>query len=109
MAELSSILFPIGVVLVALAFAAHVGHAVMLANGRRMALPVISAAPQPAYAGVVTGSFVTSTSRAAAGGPTLAASPSPLSRVATWLTIAAAVALGASMLLRGIVVGRGPW
>ena len=34
MAELSSILFPIGVVLVALAFAAHVGHAVMLANGR---------------------------------------------------------------------------
>ena len=35
MAELSSILFPIGVVLVALAFAAHVGHAVMLANGRR--------------------------------------------------------------------------
>ena len=38
MAELSSILFPIGVVFVALAFAAHVGHAVMLANGRRVAL-----------------------------------------------------------------------
>ena len=43
MAELSSILFPIGVVFVALAFAAHVGHAVMLANGRRVALPAMAA------------------------------------------------------------------
>src|SRR5262245_43588116 len=109
MAELSSILFPIGVVLVALAFAAHVGHAVMLANGRRVALPAIGAVRQPAYAGVVTGSFVTSTTRAAGAEPTLAASPSPLSRAATWLTWAAVVTLGASMLLRAIVVGRGPW
>jgi cytochrome c-type biogenesis protein CcsB len=109
MAELSSILFPIGVVLVALAFAAHVGHAVMLANGRRVLLPSMSATQEPAYAGVVTGSFVTSTTRAATGGPTIAASPSPLSRAATWLTIAAALTLGTSMLLRGIVVGRGPW
>ena len=46
MAELSSILFPIGVVLVALAFAAHVGHAVMLANGRRVALPALGAGSQ---------------------------------------------------------------
>ena len=69
MAELSSILFPIGVVLVALAFAAHVGHAVMLANGRRVALPALGAASQPAYAGVVTGSFVTTSSRGATGGP----------------------------------------
>ena len=35
MAELSSALFPIGVVFIALGFAAYVGHAVMLANGRR--------------------------------------------------------------------------
>ena len=49
MAELSSILFPIGVVLVALAFAAHVGHAVMLANGRRVA-----------HVGVAVRGFVTS-------------------------------------------------
>jgi cytochrome c-type biogenesis protein CcsB len=109
MAELSSILFPIGVVLLALAFAAHVGHAVMLANGRRVALPVIGAAQRPAYAGVVSGSFVASTTRTATSGPSLAASPSPLSRAATWLTIAAALTLGASILLRGIVVGRGPW
>ncbi|HEY4634207.1 MAG TPA: cytochrome c biogenesis protein CcsA [Candidatus Limnocylindrales bacterium] len=110
MAALSSTLFSAGVILVALGFAAHVGHAVMLANGRR-ALSVLaaSAAPTPAYAGVVTGSFVASQERASADGPVLAASPSPLSRAAEWLTVAAVIALGASLLLRGIVVGRGPW
>lgn len=110
MAELSSVLFSIGVIFVALAFAAHVGHAVMLANGRR-SLPVLAAAGtrQPAFAGVVTGSFVTSRAQAASSGPTLAASPSPLSRTATALTLLAVAALGASLVLRGIVVGRGPW
>ena len=109
MAELSSILFPTGVVLVALAFAAHVGHAVMLANGRRVGLPTLGAASQPAYAGVVTGAFVTTSSRGANGRSSVAASSSPLSTAATWLTILAASVLGASLLLRGIVVGRGPW
>ena len=109
MAELSSALFSIGVIFVALGFAAHVGHAVMLANGRRGALPALGAARQPAFAGVVTGSFVTNSTRAATGGPTLAASPSPLSRAAIGLTFVAWIALGASMLLRAIVVGRGPW
>ena len=109
MAELSSALFSIGVIFVALGFAAHVGHAVMLANGRRAALPVLGATRQPAYAGVVTGSFVTNSTREAAGTPSLAASPSPLSRAATALTALAAVLLGVSLLLRGIVVGRGPW
>jgi cytochrome c-type biogenesis protein CcsB len=110
MAEASSILFSVGVMLVALAFAAHVGHAVMLANGRR-SLPVLttSAARQPAYAGAVTGSFVSARTQASTSGPTLAASPSPLSRVAGGLTVLGATALGASLLLRGIVVGRGPW
>ena len=107
MAELSSALFPIGVMGIALGFAAFVGHAVMLANGRRAIS--VQLARQPAYAGVVTGSFVTEQSRDRADGPSLAASPSPLSRAATWLTTFGAVALGASLLLRGIVVGRGPW
>ena len=113
---LSSVLFSIGVIFVALGFAAHVGHAVMLANGRRAlaaagALGAVASgsARQPAYAGVVTGSFVTSTERSAAAGPSLAASPSPLSRAATWLTIVAVTALGVSLLLRGVIVGRGPW
>jgi len=35
MPALSSNLFSLGVILVALGFAAHVAHAVMLANGRR--------------------------------------------------------------------------
>lgn len=112
MAELSSVLFSIGVILVALGFAAHVGHAVMLADGRR-ALPDVTAAVkasrQPAYAGVVTGSFVPSPARAATGAPTLAAAGSSLSRAASSLTWAAIAALGASLLLRGIVVERGPW
>ena len=43
-AELSSDLFSLGVILVALGFAAHVGHAVMLANGRR-ACPAWRAGP----------------------------------------------------------------
>ncbi len=108
MAEFSSVLFSIGVILVALAFAAHVGHAVLLANGRR-ALPVLSAARQPAYAGAVTGSFVTSQTQLTLNGPTLSASGSPLSRAASGLTWAAVIALGSAMLLRALVVGRGPW
>jgi cytochrome c-type biogenesis protein CcsB len=105
---LSSTLFSIGVLLIAIGFAAHVGHAVMLANGRRT-LPVLVPANQPAYAGVVTGSFVSSRVRAANSGPTTAASPTPLSRAAIWITATAWVFLGLSLLSRAIVVGRGPW
>ena len=108
MAYLSSNLFSLGVLLVALGFATHVGHAVMLANGRRL-LPILSIARQPAYAGVVTGSFVDERARVAAGGLDTSASPSPLSRAALGLTVAAWLTLGASMLFRAIVVGRGPW
>jgi cytochrome c-type biogenesis protein CcsB len=112
MAELSSLLFSVGVIVVALAFAAHVGHAVMLANGRRT-LGAASLAPgmaqRPAYAGLVSGSFVDAQVRSSTDGPVLAASPSPLSRAAIWLTWTAVAVLGASVLLRGIVVERGPW
>ncbi len=95
-------------IFVALGFAAHVGHAVMLANGRR-SLSLLAAAPQPAYAGVVTGSFVAARQRAAADGLDAAASPSPLSRAALGLSFVGWLELGASMLLRAYVVGRGPW
>ena len=107
MAELSSNLFSVGVLLVAFGFAAHVGHAVMLANGRRS----LSFAPaqRPAYAGAVSGSFVVSQTTAARSGPGLAASPSPLSRAAIGSSLAAFIALGGSMLTRAIVVERGPW
>jgi cytochrome c-type biogenesis protein CcsB len=108
LATISSVLFPVGVILAALGFAAHVGHAVMLANGRR-ALASVSVAPQPAFAGAVTGSFVTSSMRSSSGAPTLAAAASPLSRIAAWLIGLAAAILGVSMLSRALVVGRGPW
>ena len=111
MAALSSTLFSIGVIFVALGFAAHVGHAVMLANGRR--LPSLAAArvaaPQPAYAGVVTGSFVAERERAASIGLDTYAAPSPLSRVAVGLTFVGFLVLATSMLLRAYLVGRGPW
>ena len=42
-----STLFSLGVILVALGFAAHVGHAVMLANGRRRAQPGDRPASRP--------------------------------------------------------------
>jgi cytochrome c-type biogenesis protein CcsB len=107
MAVLSSNLFSLGVILVALGFAAHVGHAVMLANGRRVVS--LATAGQPAFAGVVTGSFVDEQVRSSQTGLDTYASPSPLSRAAIGLTLVAWIALGASMILRAIVVGRGPW
>ncbi|HEY3334396.1 MAG TPA: cytochrome c biogenesis protein CcsA [Candidatus Limnocylindrales bacterium] len=108
MEQASSILFVIGVIATAIGFAAHVGHAVLLANGRR----VVSFAPaqQPAFAsGGVTGSFVTSRVSSAGMGLELSASPSPLSRAATGITAAAFALLLASLITRGIVVGRGPY
>jgi len=108
MAALSSNLYSLGVILVALGFAAHVGHAVMLANGRRLAV-ALNPARRHAYAGVVTGSFVSERSRADATGPETAGSPSPLSRAAVGFSTAAFAVLAASLVLRGIVVGRGPW
>jgi cytochrome c-type biogenesis protein CcsB len=110
MAQVSSILFVLGVIVTAIGFAAHVGHAVLLANGRRL---LVLAAPaslaQPAFAtGGVTGSFVTS--RAPSSAPSgLAVSPTPLSRAAIGITVTAFALLLTSMLLRAIVVGRGPY
>ena len=110
LAQISQILFPIGTILVGLGFAAFVGHAVMLANGRRT-LPVLvpGQARQPAWAGVVTGSFAQSRAASAAAVPDLSGSPTPLGRAAEWLTWAGFGVLLVSMVLRAVVVGRGPW
>jgi cytochrome c-type biogenesis protein CcsB len=108
MATISQILFPIASIIVALGFAAHVGHAVMLANGRR-ALSMVVPSRQPAWAGVVGGSFAEGRTSATASGPDLAGSPTPLGRAAIVLTGLGFALLVTSLLLRGIVVGRGPW
>jgi len=109
-AQISQILFPIGTILVGLGFAAFVGHAVMLANGRRT-IPVLvpGQVQQPAWAGVVTGSFAQSRSASIGAAPDLAGSSTPLGRAAIWLTTAGFFVLLASMGLRAFVVGRGPW
>ena len=108
MAQASSLLFVLGVIATALGFAAHVGHAVLLANGRRIAVTAPVARSAFATAGV-TGSFVTSREAAADADVRLSAAPSPLSGAATWITFAAFGLLVGSLVLRGIVVGRGPY
>jgi cytochrome c-type biogenesis protein CcsB len=105
MAIASQILFTVGTIVLAVGFAAHVGHAVLLANGRRLA--VLATAPQPAWAGVVTGSFA-----AGRTGPSAApdsAAPSPLARTAIIITVIGFAALIASLAFRAVIVGRGPW
>jgi cytochrome c-type biogenesis protein CcsB len=108
---IATILFPLGTVAIAIAFAAHVGHAVLLANGRRslaFALP----GSQPAWAGAVTGSFAEA--RLAVVGADhadapLGIAPTPLGRAAGWITAVGFGALALYLLVRGISVGRGPW
>ena len=107
MATVSTGLFSIGVILVALGFAAHVGHAVLLANGRRLAPLATAPGRQPALAGVVTGSFAEERTRPTRRAPTLRRRPRWPAAVG--LTSSAFLALVGSLLLRGLVVGRGPW
>jgi cytochrome c-type biogenesis protein CcsB len=113
MEQASQLLFTAGTIVLAVAFAAFVGHAVLLANGRR-AIGATAAlfggrAPQPAWAGVATGSFVTERAAEAARGPADFAAPSGLSRASTWLGVMAFALLAASMLVRAYLVERGPW
>ena len=110
MAQASSLLFILGTIATALGFAAHVGHAVLLANGRRVTAFAPSAARQPAFAAAgVTGSFVASRAAAASGGASLATSPRRCTRAATLATSIGFALLLASLVLRGIAVGRGPY
>jgi cytochrome c-type biogenesis protein CcsB len=110
-AEISQLLFTVGTIVTGVAFAAHVGHAVLLANGRRTVPSLVPAAagPQPAWAGVVTGSFATRSGRGDGGANTLSRAASPLGRIAALGTLLAFALLVLSLTLRGIVVGRGPW
>jgi cytochrome c-type biogenesis protein CcsB len=108
MAQASSLLFVLGVIATAIGFAAHVGHAVLLANGRR--LVALAPAPRAVFAtGGVTGSFVTAQARGAGAELGLAASPTPMSRVAIAVTAVAFALLAASLAARAIEVGRGPY
>src|SRR4051794_13209371 len=110
----ATFLFPIGTIAMAFAFAAHVGHAVLLANGRRsIALSIGGAsARQPAWAGAVTGSFASARSAsvgADAPGAPLGVAPTPLGRAAGVLAGLAFATLLGYLVIRGLAVGRGPW
>jgi len=109
MEAVSQALFSIGAIVAALGFAAAVGHAVLLANGRRAAALAFNPGREPAWAGVVTGSFAASRAGAASADSAGFGSPTVLSRGATVLAVAAAGLLVASLALRGYLVGRGPW
>jgi len=110
MASGSLILFTAGGVALAIAFIAHVAHAVLLSQGRvTVAQFVFAPAPatarQPAYAGVATGAFVErQASRSRNVEPSTAAAP-----IAVGFTWAALALLLGSMALRAAIVGRGPW
>ena len=109
MEQLSFVAFVLGVIATALGFAAHVGHAALLANGRRLVLAPASIG-QPAFAASgVSGSFVTTRAASSSAPAGLATSPTPLSRVAIGITLGAFALLVAAMVLRAVVVGRGPY
>jgi len=107
MATASYYLYVVAGILLVGAFGAHVAHATLLATGRRLA---VTLAPRqaPAFAGVVGGSFAAEVAAAPAdalaGGPRTAAAPFAIGFAWT-----AAISLGLALLLRGVVVGRGPW
>lgn len=103
MASGSLVLYAAGGILLALAFAAHVAHAVLLADGRRTIRLLVPSA-RPAYAGVVTGSFAEARPTDGRAATRTGAGP-----FAFGLTVAAVLVLGLSMLMRAVVVGRGPW
>jgi cytochrome c-type biogenesis protein CcsB len=111
MEALTQALFAIGSVVLAIAFAASIAHAVLLASGRRSLAAMLApaSAVRPAWAGVATGSFVENRAAVAAAGPSDFAAPSQLSGAARWLTVAAFGLLAGSMVVRGVMVGRGPW
>ena len=104
MATGSYYLYVVAGILLVGAFAAHVAHTVLLASGRRL---VAALAPRsmPAFAGLVGGSFVEEMELGdGEGSPGSAAGP-----FAIGLAWAAFGLLAGALLLRGIVVGRGPW
>ena len=109
MASGSLILLYAGGIALAIGFAAHVAHAVLLANGRlvaaRLALRAAPAAGTPAYAGIVTGSFV-ERQAARSQGPELGTAARPFAVGFTWTAI---VLLALSLAMRAAIVGRGPW
>jgi len=105
MATASHYLYVVAGLLLVGAFAAHVAHTTLLAAGRSLAATLVPR-PSPVFAGVVGGSFVAGLAAPSTDvtGPRTVVGP-----FAIGLAWAAAASLGMALLLRGIVVARGPW
>ena len=99
MARAGQLLFVVGVIVVALAFAAHVGHAVLLANGRRALPPCWSprrSRPSPGWSPARSSSGPRPPTPVGAAG---VRPPAPVARratssVASWCSSASLVAAG---------------
>jgi cytochrome c-type biogenesis protein CcsB len=123
-AQMSLYLFTGGALSLGFAFAFHVAHSVLLANGRRslaVLVPSARLAGAGASAGTVDLGGVPSRRSMAPGGADVPASGAissdeltgdPSTAASGLAMTGAAVAwalIGTSMLLRAMVVGRGPW
>lgn len=103
MATLAFCLYVVAGLLLVGAFAAHVARTTLLAGGRRLA--AAARIRQPAFAGVVTGSFVAELD----AGPSDVTPRSAAGPFAIGIAWSAVAVLGVSLLVRGLAVGRGPW
>ncbi len=107
MTTIAQVAFTTGSLLLLVAFAAHVGHAVLLAAGRRR-LATLVTGPRPSYAGVVGGTLAATLDGPAGERPT-APDESALARPAVVLAAVAFGLLTLAVFSRAIAVGRGPW
>jgi cytochrome c-type biogenesis protein CcsB len=104
MATASYYLYVVAGLLIVGAFGAHAVHTALLAAGRQVAVARVSRA----FAGAVGGSFAAEVA-VAAGEDESARGRTAAGPFAIGFAWSAAVSLGMALLLRGLVVGRGPW
>ncbi|MFV2062422.1 MAG: c-type cytochrome biogenesis protein CcsB [Chloroflexota bacterium] len=104
MATLAQYLFVMGALLLLMSFMLGIAYTTLQAVGRKAALAVSGAPQRLAGAGAGATSLGTTTSELPSG-----PSVQTVGAVALGLTWASFLLMAGSLLLRGIIVGRGPW
>lgn len=107
MPTIAQVSFTTGSLLLLVAFAAHVGHAVLLAAGRRR-LAALVGAPSPSFAGALGGTLAATLAEPVED-RSATRDGSALARPATALAALAFGLLTLAVLSRAMAVGRGPW